>query len=178
MSKPVGRNRRVVLYGNPVLRTKSRRVEKLTDEVRQILADLKVTMMEQDGLGLAANQIGEPLAAFAVNPRGADVEVDPCCIVNPRITATEGNVEAEEGCLSLPGLFDFLPRPEKVTVSGTDEEGKLVTLEAAGLLARAILHEVDHLSGVLFVDHLSASRRKMLASRLKELEEQEKAACA
>jgi peptide deformylase len=178
MPKPVGRNRRVVLYGNPVLRTRSRRVDELTDEIRQILADLKVTMMEQDGLGLAANQIGEPLTAFAVNPRGADVEMDPCCIVNPKITATEGNIEAEEGCLSLPGLFDFLPRPEQVTVTGTDEEGKPVTLEATGLLARAILHEVDHLSGVLFIDHLSESRRKMLASRLKELEDRERTACA
>ena len=178
MPEPAGRNRRVVLYGNPVLRAQSRRVDGLTDEVRQILADLKVTMMEQDGLGLAANQIGEPITAFAINPRGADVEVDPCCIVNPKIVETGGNIEAEEGCLSLPGLFDFIPRSESVTVSGTDENDRPVTLEATGLLARAILHEMDHLKGVLFVDHLSASRRRMLASRLKELEEQEKAACA
>jgi peptide deformylase len=169
-------NRRVVLYGHRALRTKSRLIEELTPELVQFLEDLKMTMLTQDGLGLAANQIGETVAAFVINPRAADVDHEPYCIINPQVVGTEGLVEAEEGCLSLPGLFDFLPRPEFVRVSGLDEELRPITVEGTRLLARALLHEVDHLNGVLFIDHLSESRRRMLSTKLKELEEKERCA--
>ena len=178
MTRPTGVNRRVVLYGNPALRTKSRLIEKLTPELIQFLEDLKVTMLEQDGLGLAANQIAQTIAAFAVNPRAADVDQEPYCVINPQVVTTEGLVEAEEGCLSLPGLFDFLPRPEFVRVSGLDEELRPITVEGTRLLARALLHETEHLNGILFIDHLSESRRKMFSTRLKEFEAQEAAQCA
>jgi peptide deformylase len=173
----VGRNRRVVLYGHPALRTRARLITAIDAEVRQLLADLKVSMLTQDGLGLAANQIGAPVAVFALNPTAADVEEEPYCLLNPELVSTEGRIEAEEGCLSLPGLFDFLARPEKVTVSGLDETGKRVQRTASGLLARAIMHEIDHLNGVLFIDFLGESRRRMLATRLKELESTEAASC-
>ncbi len=177
MSGPTGRNRRVVLYGHPVLRAKSRLVAEITPDVLQLLEDLKTSMLTQDGLGLAANQIGEALALFAINPRSADVDHEPYCVLNPAVVATEGLIEAEEGCLSLPGLYDFLPRPELVRISGLDEAGRELKIEATGLLARAVLHEIDHLSGVLFIDRLGESRRKMLGSKLKELESQEAATC-
>ena len=176
MAKPAGVNRRVVLYGNPALRTKSRLIEKLTPELIQFLEDLKVSMLTQDGLGLAANQVAETIAAFAINPRADDVDQEPYCVINPQVVATEGLVEAEEGCLSLPGLFDFLPRPEFVRVSGLDEELRPITVEGTRLLARALLHETEHLSGVLFIDHLSESRRRMIGTKLKELEEKERCA--
>ena len=169
-------NRRVVLYGHCALRTKSRLVEKLTPELIQFLEDLKASMLTQDGLGLAANQIAEPVAAFVINPRAGDVDQEPYCIINPQVVATEGLVEAEEGCLSLPGLFDFLPRPEFVRISGLDEELRPITVEGTKLLARAMLHEIDHLDGILFIDHLSESRRRMLSTKLKELEEKERCA--
>ena len=178
MARPAGVNRRVVLYGNPALRTKSRLIEKLTPELVQFLEDLKVSMLTQDGLGLAANQVAETVAAFAINPRADDVDREPYCIINPQVVATEGLVEAEEGCLSLPGLFDFLPRPEFVRVSGLDEELRPITVEGTRLLARALLHEIEHLNGILFIDHLSESRRKMFSTRLKEFEAQEAAQCA
>jgi len=178
MTRPAGRNRRVVLYGHPALRTKSRLIAELTPELVQFLEDLKVSMLTQDGLGLAANQIAEPVAAFVINPRSADVDRDPYCILNPKISATEGLIEAEEGCLSLPGLFDFLPRPEFVRITGTDEDGRPITVEGTKLLARAMMHEIDHLDGVLFIDRLSESRRRMFDTRLKELETQEAAQCA
>ena len=170
-------NRRVVVYGNRALRTKSRLIEKLTPELVQMLADLKMTMLTQDGLGLAANQIGETVAAFAINPRAADIDQEPYCIINPELTATEGLIEAEEGCLSLPGLFEILSRPEFVRVSGLDEELRPVMVEGARLLGRALLHETEHLNGVLFIDRLSETRRRMLGTKLKELEAKEAEQC-
>jgi len=134
-------------------------------------------MLTQDGLGLAANQIAETVSAFAINPQAADVDQEPYCIINPKVVATEGQVEAEEGCLSLPGLFDFLPRPEFAVVTGLDEELRPMTVEGTRLLARALLHEIDHLNGVLFIDHLSESRRRLLSTKLRGLEAQEKQRC-
>ena len=171
-------NRRVVIYGNPALRKRSRLVSELTPELVQFLEDLKLSMLTQDGLGLAANQLAEAVAVFAINPRAADVDVEPYCLINPQVVATEGSVEAEEGCLSLPGLFDFLPRPEFVRMSGLDADMRPLTVEGTGLLARAMLHENDHLSGILFIDHLSESRRRLISTRLKELEAQEAKASA
>ncbi len=167
----------MVLYGNRALRTKSRLIEGLTPELVQMLADLKMTMLTQDGLGLAANQIGETVAAFAINPRAADIDMEPYCVINPELVATEGLIEAEEGCLSLPGLYEILPRPEFVRVSGLDEELRPVTVEGTRLLARALMHETDHLDGVLFIDHVSESRRRMFSTKLKELEAREAEQC-
>jgi len=166
----------VVLYGHRALRTKSRLIERLTPDLIQFIEDLKVSMLTQDGLGLAANQVAETVAVFAINPRAVDVDLEPYCIINPGVVTTEGLVEAEEGCLSLPGLFDFLPRPEFVRVAGFDEELRPITVEGTRLLARALLHEIDHLNGVLFIDHLSESRRRMFSTKLKELEEKERCA--
>jgi peptide deformylase len=166
-----------VLYGNPVLRVESRPVKNITRDLAKLLADLKTTMIEQDGLGLAANQIAEPVSVFALNPRSADQDENPYCVLNPRVVATEGRIEAEEGCLSLPGVYDILPRPELVRVTGQDESGRPVTFDARGMLARAVLHEIDHLHGVLFIDHLSPTRRRMLATRLEEIEAREAAEC-
>ncbi|HTW91585.1 MAG TPA: peptide deformylase [bacterium] len=177
MARPAGVNRRVVLYGNPVLRTKSRLIEKLTPELIQFLEDLKVSMFTQDGLGLAANQLAEPVAVFTINPLAADVDHEAYCLINPRVVATEGLVEAEEGCLSLPGLYDFLPRPEFVRMAGLDEELRPITVEGTRLLARAMLHELEHLDGVLFIDHLSDARRKLISTKLKELENREREQC-
>jgi peptide deformylase len=174
--KSAGVNRRVVLYGHPALRAKSRLIAELTPELVQFLEDLKITMMTQDGVGLAGNQLGEPVAAIAINPSAADIDQEPYCIINPQVVATEGLIEAEEGCLSLPGLFDFLPRPEFVRIAGLDEELRPVTVEATRLLARALLHETEHLDGVLFIDHLSESRRRMIGTKLRELEEKERCA--
>ncbi len=172
-----GRVRRVVMFGNPALRRQAQPVDEITADFRRFVLDLKRTMTERDGLGLAANQVGEPVSVFVLDPRGADVDAAPYCVINPVVTATEGAVEREEGCLSLPALYDVISRPELVRITGLDENGKPVQLEETGLLARAFMHETDHLKGVLFIDHLSSLRRDMLADRLKEIEECETAAC-
>jgi len=146
-------------------------------ELLQTMADLKTTMLEQDGLGLAANQIGEDVAVIAINPRAADVDMEPCCLVNPELIQSEGVVEAEEGCLSLPAIYEVVARPERVGIRALGEDGRRLELEASGLLARALVHEIDHVNGILFVDHISPLRRKMLAERLRQIEEQEKRVC-
>lgn len=173
-----GRNRRIVLLGNRVLRQRARAVAGMDDDVRRLLSDLKVTMQTQDGLGLAANQVGELVRAFAIDPRGADLDAAPYCVVNPEVIATEGEVEREEGCLSVPGVYEILPRPQLVRIRGLDEEGNPVQLEATGLLARAYMHEIDHLDGRLLIDRIGDLRLRMLADRLREIEERERQECA
>jgi peptide deformylase len=174
MPAQVGTSRRVVLFGHPALRTRSRLVTDVTADVRRLFADLKASVVAAEGLGLAANQIAETVQCFAINPAGVDMDGEPYVICNPELVAHDGRVEAEEGCLSLPGLYDFLPRPEWVRIKGLTEDGRETTKEASGLLARAMLHEIDHLNGVLFIDHLGPTRRTMLGTKLKELEEQER----
>mgnify|MGYP005831287003 CR=1 FL=1 len=172
-----GKCQRVVLYGNPVLRTLARPIIEFNPALEQIVKDLLVTMIEKDGVGLAANQIGIPLAIFALNPRACNYDRPPLCIINPEIVATEGKVEDEEGCLSFPGIFEVVSRPEFVKIKGIDQTGKSMEMEATDILARAILHEIDHLRGVLFIDHISELRRRLLFSRLKHLEVKERSFC-
>ncbi len=169
--------RRILLYGNPLLRSSARSVEKISPELLSLMDDLLNTMIKRDGIGLAANQIGETVAVFAINPQAADVDAPPTCIINPRIITNEGTVEAEEGCLSFPDIYEVIPRPEMVKIKGVNREGKEIELTATGLLARAIVHEIEHLQGVLFIDHLSELRRRLLTPRLKELEELERKGC-
>lgn len=177
MGAPAGSNRRIVLYGSPLLRQRCLLVKTLDHDVRRLLADLKTTILAQDGLGLAANQIGESLLVFAVNPRAADIDEEPYCIINPELVATEGAVEREEGCLSIPGVYDVVTRPGLVRIRGLNEAGAPVEVEATGMLARTLSHELDHLSGVLFIDRLGPTRRKLLASRLEEIAARETRLC-
>lgn len=173
MKSTSGVARRVVFYGNPVLRTKASMVTDITADVRRLLADLKRMVVSEDGLGLAANQIAVPLQVFAINPAGADAGNRPYCIINPTVVATEGSVEREEGCLSIPDVYDVVSRPELVRIAGIDEEGRSVEMEATGLLARAFMHETDHLNGVLFIDMLGEVRRRLMADRLRKIEARE-----
>lgn len=161
-----GENRKVRLYGDPILREKTKPVKKVDGVIKKIIADLKTTMITQDGLGLAANQIGENVSIFVFNPRGVGIEKDPVAVINPEIITAQGKEEREEACLSLPGIVEVLLRPSKVIIQGISENGKKIKLSANGLLARVYQHEIDHLNGILFIDHLSSTRRRMLKSNL------------
>ena len=173
MKKVKGRIRPVLVYGSPALRKKAAPVQKVTPETEQLIADLLATLLAQeDGLALAANQIGELHAVIAVSPRTIGVDQDPFVLLNPEVVECKGEVERSEGCLSLPGIHEVLKRPAKVKVHAVSARGKSVTVDAEGTLARALLHEVDHLNGVLFIDHLSPARRKLLKAALAELEKQ------
>lgn len=172
-----GKCRRIVLYGNPVLRTPAQPILELNQDIEHLIQDLLITMIKKDGVGLAANQIGIPLAVFALNPQACNLDRPPLCIINPEVVITEGKVEEEEGCLSLPDIYEIVSRPEFVRIKGLTVEGKPLHMEGTGLLARALVHEIDHLRGILFIDHISELRRKLLAPRLKQLEEMEHQIC-
>lgn len=151
------------LLGSPVLRQQSAEVSELTAEVRRFIDDLFETMDAAKGVGLAANQVGVATRIAVVG-----VQDERLVMVNPVIVSAEGKERAEEGCLSIPEVYGDVTRPERIVLEATDREGKPYRLEASGLLARAIQHEVDHLDGILFIDHLGALKRQLLVARWKK----------
>lgn len=156
-------------YGDPVLRKVSEPVENVDGRIVKFAEDLIETMGAKNGIGLAANQVGEALRIFAVDPSLANPGEKPFVLINPRIITTEGDVGYEEGCLSFPGLFERVQRPEKVLVEALDIEGNSIRTERDGLVARIILHENDHLDGKLFIDYFSFLRKQMYNNKLKRL---------
>jgi peptide deformylase len=151
------------LLGSPVLRQRSDEVPEITDDVRQFIADMFATMDAARGVGLAANQVGVDRRVAVVDADGTRI-----ALVNPKIVEAEGRATQEEGCLSIPDIFADVTRPASVTLEALDAEGQPYRIEARGLLARAIQHEIDHLDGVLFLDHLGPMKRRMLLSRWKK----------
>jgi peptide deformylase len=151
------------LLGSPVLRQRSDEVPEITDEIRQFIADMFATMDAARGVGLAANQVGVDRRVAVVDADGTRI-----ALVNPKIVESDGRATQEEGCLSIPDVFADVTRPAAVTLEALDQEGNPYRLEATGLLARAIQHEIDHLDGVLFLDHLGPMKRRMLLSRWKK----------
>ncbi len=150
------------LLGSPALRQRSAEVAAVDDEVRRLIDDLFETMDAARGVGLAANQIGVTRRVAVV-----DAEGNRFAMVNPTLVEAEGSATAEEGCLSIPDIYADVTRPERVVLEALDREGRPFRLKAAGLTARAIQHEIDHLDGILFLDHLSLMKRKMLLARWK-----------
>lgn len=151
------------LLGSPVLREESKPVKTVDDETRRYIADLFETMHAAKGVGLASNQVG-------VARRIAVVEADDIRLVmiNPKILEASGEDTAEEGCLSVPDVFAEVTRPDKITLEATDENGKVYRKELEGLPARAVQHEIDHLDGILFLDHLSMLKRKRILAKWKK----------
>lgn len=151
-------------FGDPSLRERASEVEKVTDLHRRLIEDMTETMRAAPGVGLAAPQVGVLDRIFVW-----EIEDDHGAVVNPVITwRSEETEEAEEGCLSLPGLFYPVERSVAVRVQGLDRDGAPVTLEAEGFLARVCQHEVDHLNGVLFIDRLPEELRKEALRTLRE----------
>ncbi|HWN18553.1 MAG TPA: peptide deformylase [Gemmatimonadales bacterium] len=148
------------LLGSPVLRQHSAEVKTIDDEVRRLIADLFETMDAAKGVGLAANQVGVARRVAVV-----DADGDRFVMIDPIIVETEGRATAEEGCLSIPDIYGDVTRPERVVIEALDQEGARYKKEATGLKARAIQHEIDHLDGIIFLDHLSLLKRGMLLSR-------------
>jgi peptide deformylase len=152
-------------YGDPVLRRRAKPVEKVTPELRAIIADMIDTMYDEVGIGLAAPQVGISLRLMVVGDeegRGAQA------LVNPVIVEQGGTVTAEEGCLSIPGIFAQVTRSEWVRIEAQDEEGRPLSIRARGLRARVFQHEMDHLDGVLFIDRLEAVQRDRIKRKIKK----------
>jgi peptide deformylase len=148
------------LLGSPVLRQRSAEVGAVDDEVRRLVDDMFETMDAAKGVGLAANQVGVARRIAVV-----DADGDRFAMIDPVIVETEGRSTAEEGCLSIPDVYGDVTRPERVVIEAVDRDGTRYRREATGLKARAIQHEIDHLDGILFLDHLSLVRRQMLLAR-------------
>ena len=152
-------------YGDPGLRRKAEPVGAFTPELRRIIADMVDTMYEEVGIGLAAPQVGVSLRLIVV---GDDDGRDAQAVINPLITDRRGEVTAEEGCLSLPGIFAPIPRSEWIRVEAQDIQGKALAIEAQGFRARVLQHEMDHLDGILFIDHLDAMARDRIKRKIRK----------
>jgi len=165
----------LVYYGNPLLRQKAARVDLITDEIRQLVIDMEETMFAHDGIGLAAPQIGRSLALFVrsipIKKGDEQWEQGPTEIfINPKILGFSPEQEyIGEGCLSMPNIYGEVPRPVRIKVEATDINGNLFVKEYSDLYARNILHENDHLNGVLFIDRMEKEERKELENALRQL---------
>ncbi len=135
--------------GDEILRKKSRKVEVVDDNIRQLLNDMVETLHIANGVGLSAVQVGILKRVVVIDLYDGS---EPLKLVNPEVIKAKGNQEVEEGCLSFPNQFAKVDRPEEVTVKALDENGKEVTIKGKDLLAQALCHEIDHLNGILFVD--------------------------
>ena len=152
-------------YGDPVLRRRAQPVGGVTAEIRRLVDDMIDTMYDEVGVGLAAPQIGASLRLMVV---GDDDGRGARALVNPVITERGGEITAEEGCLSIPGVFAPVTRAEWVKLEAQDVEGRAVALTARGLRARVFQHEMDHLDGVLFIDHLDPMTRDRIKRKIKK----------
>ncbi|WP_136657550.1 peptide deformylase [Nitratireductor sp. XY-223] len=160
----------LVLLPDPVLRDKSEPVERVDDEVRTLADDMLETMYDAPGIGLAAIQLGIPRRLLVVDCSKEDEEKNPIVVINPEIVASSDERSTyEEGCLSIPDYYAEVERPAQVTVDYVDRDGKKQQIEADGLLATCLQHEIDHLNGVLFIDHISKLKRDMVIRKFTKL---------
>jgi peptide deformylase len=177
----------IVQYGDPVLRAKGKRIEKIDDRVRELAQNMIETMHLASGVGLAAQQVGEPiqltvLDVSLVEDRPTSVKLNgsqidpksamPLVLINPEIELGTETEIGTEGCLSFPEITGEIARARSIIVRGQDLGGNPIVIETTGFLARAIQHEVDHLNGILFIDRMSSAAKMSLSSRLKRLQKE------
>ncbi len=163
--------REIRIYPDEVLKKEAFPVDEFNAELKELVDDMFETMYKRKGVGLAANQVGVLKRVFILDLNaGKEKEgQEKLVFVNPEIIHMEGEVVAEEGCLSLPGLWKKVKRASKVVVKAQDLEGKEFQLQAEGLLARAIQHELDHLNGIVFIERLSPLQRRLALEKYKKL---------
>jgi peptide deformylase len=154
----------VRLYGDPVLRQVATPVRDITAEIERIIADMTETMWHQVGIGLAATQVGLPYRILVMDDGKGGAQA----LINPVIESRSGTIREEEGCLSLPGVFGVVERSKTISVKAVDADGKPVSLEATGLKARIVQHELDHLDGVLFIDRLPPVTRDRIKKKIQK----------
>jgi len=161
----------ILHFPDPRLRKKAIPVDKVDDQVRQTVKNMFETMYDAPGIGLAATQVNIQQQIIVI-----DVSEDkstPVCLINPEITFKDGEEEMQEGCLSVPGIFENVQRAENITVKALDLEGSEFTMEADGLLAVCIQHEMDHLDGKLFVDYLSPLKLQRIKKKMLKIKKLE-----
>ena len=159
--------RKILTEPDPFLRQKSKKVEQVNDEIRTLIDDMLETMYNAPGIGLAAIQVGEPKRVIVIDLSREEKKKNPLYFVNPElITNSDNNAAYEEGCLSVPGQFAEISRPDKCKVKYLDYNGNEKILDTEGLLATCIQHEMDHLEGILFIDYLSKLKKNMIVKKL------------
>ncbi len=176
-------------YGDPILRVKGKRIEKIDDHIRELAANMIETMHAANGVGLAAQQVGEALQFTVLDVsqvedrpstmklNGEDVDPKtamPIILINPEIEIGGVTETGTEGCLSFPEITGQIERAKSIIARAQTVEGDTMTIQASGLLARAIQHEVDHLNGILFIDRMNSAAKAALSSRLKRLQKETK----
>ncbi len=151
-------------YGEPVLREKALPVKEVNPEILNLIKDMAETMYTDSGVGLAAPQVGVSKRIIIIDGEEEGLIV----LINPMIVRSEGEVVAEEGCLSVPGIYSKVKRSSKVTVKALNENGDSIEITKEGLTARALQHEIDHLDGILFIDRIGRMERQILLNKLKK----------
>lgn len=158
--------REILHFPDSRLRNVAGPVEKVDDEIRQLVDDMFETMYDAPGIGLAAIQINVPQRVIVIDI--SEDKSEPLCLINPRILEKEGEESMDEGCLSVPEIYETVTRAEKIRVRALDRDGKSFEMDADGLLAVCIQHEIDHLDGKLFVDYLSNLKRQRIRKKLEK----------
>jgi peptide deformylase len=177
----------ILQYGDPILRAKGKRIDPIDDRVRELAQNMIETMHAANGVGLAAQQVGEPIQLTVLDVsqvedrptqmklNGKDVDPKtamPLVLVNPQIELGTENEMGTEGCLSFPEISGEIDRAKSITVRAQNLDGEPIEIETAGFLARAIQHEVDHLNGILFIDRMTSAAKTSLSSKLKRLQKE------
>jgi peptide deformylase len=161
----------ILHYPDPRLKTVAKPVAKVDDRIKKLVRDMAETMYEAPGIGLAATQVNQHIQVIVIDISDARDELR--VFINPELIATSSQTTpAEEGCLSVPGIYDTVERPEQVTVRALDQNGEPFELQAEGLLAVCIQHEMDHLKGKVFVDYLSRLKQTRVKAKMRKLEKE------
>jgi peptide deformylase len=162
----------IVKYGDPILEKPSNNISKFDAELAELAEDMFATMYAAQGIGLAAPQIGKNIRLAVVDVTSGKNPEAKIVLVNPEIIAAEGEKREEEGCLSIPGFRGYVVRPQFVTIKAQDAKGEPFEIRGEDLLARAFCHEIDHLNGILFLQHLSMLKRDLIRRKIKKLKKQ------
>jgi peptide deformylase len=176
---------KITKYGHPVLREKGRRIDTITQEIRQLAAEMIETMYAAEGVGLAAQQVGRPLMLTVIDVTPSDQPWTispklpmPLILLNPIVSRPQGEQTGSEGCLSIPEVSGQIRRAAQVSVRARTLDGGEIEFDCTGLLARAVQHEVDHLNGILFIDRMNAATRASFAGKLKKMQKETEALLA
>jgi peptide deformylase len=159
----------ILKYGAPELRVVSKEVESFDDKLEEIVKNMVETMYAAPGIGLAASQVGINIRLTTIDLSVGEEPGKLIVLCNPEIVLTDGIQKNDEGCLSVPDFSETVSRPQKMIVRGKNVKGEEIRIEGEGLLARCLSHEIDHLNGVLFVDHLSSLKRTLIRNKIKKL---------
>jgi peptide deformylase len=167
----VASRERILTYGNPILKSRASEIEHVDESLRHLSEEMFATLERSRGVGLAAPQVGVSLRLVVLSIPQEDGTRWKCVIINPEMVERKGSVRSEEGCLSVPGVWEEISRSAEIEVKGLDLEGKEIRVKGEGLLARTLQHELDHLDGILIVDRLSPLKRHVLKKHLRKLEQ-------